>query len=518
MSAMLEKVVKYASLLVAFGLLVVLFRDAWSSIFSPWPHRIGEGMMAWMASEISAGRSPYGDILAIPSVYACYGPLPSLAAAVASAFIPGDASAEHIVWAGRLLNFAAWCTASVSVVAIVRPKSVHPAVAACFFLGVASPFWAFWTFRTDSFVAALEALILLSLVRLPSRSLIWALGVLAPALALTKIPAALDILPLVLLSSCIRGHPLDAELRRVAPGLLVGLGSALLAIVLANAASGGWMVDNIIFTQLSSGRTTGAIFSSCVDFALYGRQSTVLWVGVLAACFFRSRVSLLALALSLLTCGALATKDGADNNYYLPFLFMSTVVAVRELDRAGRLAWAALILPLTVLPLSGSLHRDSQSEIATKTGGYESVLAVHRDPLILSDDPYYNLMAGTRPLATDLFQLSRVLSSSGTSSAPLVAAASSAWGEEFIWVILGRSVDRDSPLVAGLPHANHQGAVHISDLRPLVSTAPPSTQKNDSLLPLYLSKLCVLAFFLVIAAFLPLPSTSTSKSSSPPTR
>lgn len=508
---MLERLVKYASLMVAFWLLVVLFRDAWSSVFAPWPHRIGEGMMAWMASELSSGRMPYGDILAVPSVYACYGPLPSLMAAMLAMLPPGAPPPEYFVWSGRLLNFAAWCAASLLVVAIVRPRSVHPAVAGSVFLCAVSPFWSFWTFRTDAFVVALEALILLCLVRLPPRHLWWSMVALAPMLALTKIPAALDMVPLVLLAACLRDRPLSEELRRQLPALLAGAASAAGVLAAVNAASGGWMVDNIIFAQLHSGRTTGEIFSACVDFALYGRQNAVLWMGLLAVCLSRRRLSLLALALSLLTCGALATKDGADYNYYLPFIFALAVVAVRELDRAGRLAWASLVLPLAVLPLGGSLHRAQAWEVWEKTRSLEQVLAIHKDPSLLSDDPYYSLVAGTRPLATDLFQLSRVTASRGLAPSGLVETATAAWGDEFLWVLLGREVGPDSPFGTPLPHGNYQGAIHVRDLAPLVPDSPPSTSRNESLLPIYLRRLAFPAAMLVLAAFLPVPSRRATR-------
>jgi hypothetical protein len=389
------------------------------------------------------------------------------------------------------------------VAAIVRPRSVHPAVAASVFLCAISPFWSFWTFRTDAFVALVEALILFSLARLSSRQLYWSLSVLAPTLALIKLPAALDIVPLVLLAACIRSRPLSEELRRQGPPLLAGAASALVVLLAVNAASGGWMIDNIIFSQLHSGWTTREIFSACVDFALYGRQNAVLWAGLLVACLFRRRLSLLALALSLLTCSALATKDGADYNYYLPFIFVLTVVAVRELDRVGKLGWACLALPLAVLPLGGSLHRAPARAVEEKTKELESVLAVHRAPSMISDDPYYNLIAGTRPLATDLFQLSRVMAARGSSPAPLVESASAAWGDEFVWVLLGREVHPGTPFGSHLPHGNYQGAVHVHDLSPLVPSAPPTINRHESLTPVYLLKLAVPLVLLVLAAFLP---------------
>lgn len=507
---------KYISLLVAFWLLVLLVKDAWVSVFAPWPHRIGEGMMVWMASELSHGRLPYGDILAVPSVYACYGPLPSLLAAF-PAWLPwGEPNPVHFVWAGRLLTFGAWLTASLLVAAIVRPRTVHPAVAGSIFLCAVSPFWSFWTFRTDAFVAAIEALILFCLVRMPTRHLVWSLPVLATGLALTKMPAAVDIVPLFLLSVCIRGRPLAEELRRQFPALLAGAAAALAVVVVVNALSGGWMIDNIIFNQLSSGPTTSEIFSACIDFALYGRQNAVLWIGLLAACLAGRRLSLIALTLSLLVCGILATKDGADSNYYLPFIFALSVVAVRELDRVGRLAWASLLLPLVVLPLGGSLHRAPEWEVSSKTREYESVLALHRSATLLSDDPYYSVLAGTPPLATDLFQLSRVMASRGVPPTTLVESATSAWGDEFIWTLLGREVAANSPLGTPLPHANYQGSIHVLDLSPLVPITPPSIPRNESLSHLYLRKLGIPAALLVLAAFLPIPPRRPQEREVPP--
>lgn len=513
---MSERIVKWASFLAVFALQVILFQDAWVSIFAPWPHRIGEGMMALMASDLSDGRSPYGDILAVPSVYACYGPLPSLMVSVVASLLPGPTPPEHFVWIGRLLSFIAWCVASISLVFIVRPVSIHPGVAGCIFLCVVSPFWSFWTFRTDSFVVAIEGLILLSMVRLPSNRLGWVLGFLGPALALTKIPAAVDIVPLVLLAACVRGRPLNEEVRRLTPGLAVGGISALITLLIVNAWSGGWMLDNIILTQLHSGKTTGEIFSACVNFALYGRQSVILWIGVVAACFARRSGSLFALAASLLTCGVFATKDGADYNYYLPFLFIATVVSIRELDMAGRLTWVALMLPFMVLPLGGSLHRADKEEITLRTRHYESVLALHRNPQMLSDDPYYSLMAGSKPLATDLFQLSRVLSSKGISQPLLISSATAGWGGEFMWTLLGGRGETGRQLTSPLPHANSQGAVHFLDPSSLARGQPPTIERGDALFPLYLRKLGILALFLTLAAIIPIAKAADSRESSIP--
>lgn len=497
---MFQKVVKWASLSACLAMLTLLMHDALVSIFSPFPHRIGEGMMAWMSSQILAGRMPYGDILAIPSRYSCYGFFPSLLAALPGlAGLPGFAG-EGLVRAGRAMVFVSWCVASFALAFAVRPKSVNPLAAGCLFLCVASQFWAFYAFRVDSFALALEAVILLSLVRLSGRRLAWSIAALAPMLALTRIPAALDILPLAMLSAYLRAVPLATELRRLARPMAIGALSAATVLLLANLASGGWMLNNIVAVQLLSGPTTAEIFCAVADFVLRGPQATLLWAGALVLLLSRSgSVALWAMSLSLLACGALATKDGADHNYYLPFLLVGTAASMSALDRRGILPLALLSLPFMFLPLQPALHRAPAWEIEARISRYQEVADLHRRPAFLTDDPYYSVAVGTEPLATDLFQLSRALAASNRTAASLVESASGAWGGEFIWALLGRTVSPDSPLGSPLPHGYYQSSVHLYDPRTMVPSSPPQIARHGSLWRLYVRKVAVPCLLMAVA-------------------
>lgn len=494
---------KLMAIVVSACLFGVLFWDALNSIFAPWPHRIGEGMMLWMASRLSEWQLPYGDIFAVPSVYACYGPLPSLLASIVGSVLMDPENPASMLFAGRAMVFVCWVWASCCVSLTVRPNKTHPLVSSVVLLAIVSPFWVFYTFRVDAFAIAILSAILASMVRLEGKPLVVALSVFAACLAMTKPTAALDIFPMILMASAIRETPLWQEIRRLTKPMLIASLVALSFVIAVELMSGRWMLNNIIFTQSISGITTHEIYRACVDFAVYGRQNVIIWLGLAALLLSgNSAKSVLAVSLSLAICGLLATKDGADYNYYMPAILLATVATVRELDRLGRLNMAILILPLSILPLDGALHRTSKPEISRQTSNKALIIEAHRSPDFLSDDPYYSVLAGSQPLATDLFQLSRALASANRDASELVSSARGAWGEEYLWVILNRQITSEDAFAMPMPYGNSWGGIRVDSLTSVIPSRPPEIVRPASLRWDYYSLILLPSLTLAILALL----------------
>jgi hypothetical protein len=455
-NALASGVVVAASLFIAS----VLWRDAASSVPTPIPHQYGEGIMTWMSREIDHGRSPYGEILGSPSRYSCYGPVPSVMTAALSRVIPVETEMRYAI-AGRSLNLINWVLAGFMLGMISGRITAGLAMACALPLAI-SHISFMWTFRVDSFVALWESAILLCLTRISPRPRFTVLlAALVCALALTKPPALTDLLPILLVAlSLFRGSKIEF-IHRAIPPVAVSSIAAVLLLFAVDRLSGGWMLNNIIAEQMVSGWNPGSAIQS--NFSAFFLKATMIPILIWAAWGPASSrtphapAALTALAISLALCGAASMKSGADVNYYIPALVILAACAAQRLTSAPQsvVFLLALIAFAVPLPQSEAIHRNIGNYPENQKPVSDFLVATHKNDAMLTEDPFFSVLAGKDPLVTDIFQYNIVAHKRGFVPKPLAEKAVAAWGGTRLRDMLSNWSKRSTespPYPAGIPY------------------------------------------------------------------
>lgn len=468
------------------NLFTVLWKDATASVPVPVPHQYGEGVMVWMARELDAGRSPYGDILAAPSRYSCYGPLPSALAALISRVVPSDDGMRYVI-AGRILNLALWMIAGFSLGLLSGRIPVGFAMAVALPLAI-SHISFMWTFRVDSAVAAVESVILLVLARHRPLELRWALPVLLSCLALTKPPAAVDLVPLSLLALAFSSEKPLRFARSVLPHLLTSGALALAVFFALDWVQGGWMSNNILWEQKRSGWNPGVSVGYNVgNFMLKTPMWPILlWCawGVASSLSRNARYGLVGLAVSLAACGAASMKYGADVNYYVPALVLMAALAVMRMTSYGQTAVFLVAIHLAATPLipwdgMPALHRAVWNYASSQRANADYLISAHSADTVLSEDPFFSVLAGHHPLVTDVFQYNIAAHRSGKVPSDLLSLATAAWGGSRLRDLLanwGSMRTTFAPVSAGVPYMPE--AFLLSPATGLTVSSPPYLAKH----------------------------------------
>lgn len=499
---------------LVFALLLFSLVNDWNkSLKSPLPHQYGEGIMVWMTREISEGRSPYGDILGTPSRYSCYGPLAPTISAAVSKVIPD--SPMRYVYAGRFASYAAWLIAGL-LLGYACAEGMLPRAAGMVLLPalvVGNNF--FWTFRVDSFVLAAEAALLAVLVRAPPRVLKYALPIAVTALTLTKPPAAADILPLLLIALALRRDPPQESLKILWKPLAVALATAPAVFFGLDLFLGGWMSNNILWVQLGSGNTSGDGLSHNINVVWYNPAmlAVLLWAAFAVASRRdpRGRWLLAAFSTSLVLCATFALKHGADINYFFPGVMVALTLALSQL-RVNRFQVALLLAGVAwvVLPLdTAPAHRQGGSSLDSQRLRSEHITKLHSAAGVLTEDPFFSVLASRQPMATDLFQISAVAAHNGKAMSTLVKSSSSAWGGSRLNEMLARyrpfgPAENATPMGFGYVW----DAVWIPSIAAYAPTYPPQGPNRPPPLREYVRRIVIPAAFLFVLALTPYPPRS----------
>lgn len=494
-----------AVLAMSMYLFSVLWRDASLSVFSPLPHQYGEGVLVWMARELDEGRSPYGDLLGAPSRYSCYGPLPAALTAAASRFVPGQGQMRYAV-AGRILNISCWVIAGF-LLGLLSGRLPPAFAMACAFPLAVSETSFMWTFRVDSFLAAIEAGILLVLARAGPRRMSALLPPLLVALALTKPPASVDLVPLVILAFSFTAHRSMSYARMVLPRLL---GSGILALFVffgLDWVQGGWMSDNILRQQMRSGWCSEpAVWANIANFLLrMPCWPILLWAawGPSAAISRNSKAGLMALSISLVACGAASLKYGADVNYYVPTLLVMSALCSMRLT--GNLQSVVFLVAVWIasVPLSASLaaHRNFGYYPQSQKPLSDFIVSAHSNDSTLTEDPFFSVLANRQPLITDMFQYNIAANKSSLVPQKLLEMSSSAWGGSRLRDFLANwgRIESTPPIVAaGVPYMPE--AFIVKSTSGMSASSPPYMTKFNPPFAEYRRKVLVPAALIFAAA------------------
>lgn len=463
------------------NLFAILWKEATQSVPPPVPHQYGEGVMVWMAREIDAGRSPYGDILGAPSRYSCYGPLPSALAAGLSRLVPRDDGMRYVI-AGRILNLALWMTAGFAL-GMLSGRVVLGFAMACALPLVISHISFMWTFRVDSAVAAVESLLLLVLVRRQPGEMRWALPFLMACLALTKPPAAVDLIPLTLLALAFSAEKPLKFARAVLPSMVVSGIFALAVFFTLDWVQGGWMSNNILWEQKRSGWNPGvSVGYNLGNFMLkVPMWPVLLWAawGVASNFSRNAWCGLTAVGVSLAICGAASMKYGADVNYYVPTLVLLAALCTMRLSSYAQIAVFLVAVHLATTPLipwdgTPAMHRVTPGYAAAQKPHSDFLASAHSSDTVLSEDPFFSVLAGHHPLATDIFQYNIAAHREGKVPTELVGMTTAVWGgsriKDFLgnWGALGTVAP---PIKAGVPYIPEAFLIRPAD--GLAVSSPP---------------------------------------------
>lgn len=438
--------IKYLSgaLVVALAvyLIAALISDAVRSVPYPLPHDYGEGILGWMAQEISAGRSPYGDITAVPSRYAAYGPLTAWVAAGLAQFL-GDDNMKYL-WAGRVLNSIYWLVAGGILGLLCRPKLAVIAIAPVLALAISHSSFMF-SFRVDSMMIMLEAAILYVLVKQKPRQLAIGLPILVTALTMVKPPAALDLFALTVLALALSTKPLKSFfLDTWKPGLIAILSAPAVFFLTDQVLYGGWMSHNILTIQRISGwaepyspdMMIGTFFMMS---ALWPLLLWSLW-GPAAQSQPKARLAFIALSLGFMLNGALALKYGAVTNYFFPLLVLMMGSASMVLKNNAQLLVFLGAVAIAALPLTrqGGAFRgpgkdyDKISELSNR------VTAVHRTDKIITEDVFFSVRAGKQAMISDIFQYNLAAAKNKVPNRKMLEEAEVLWGDFRVKHLLGK--------------------------------------------------------------------------------
>jgi len=451
-------------------------------------------------------RSPYGDLLATPSRYSCYGPLPSLMTAGLSRVIPVDSEMRYAI-AGRTLNLCCWVIAGFFLGLISGRVTAGLAMACALPLAISHTSFM-WTFRVDSFVALWESAILLCLIRSRTwRSCCASVIPLLCALALTKPPALVDVVPLTMVALSLFSGSKYSFISKTGPSLVIGAISSGLLLLIVDVISGGWMLNNIIREQLNSGWSPGSSIGSNVGgfFLRVSVWPLLLWGawGPASSLCKNASWATAALAISLAICGAASMKYGADVNYYIPALVILSACAAMRLTSPPQSAVFIAALCASALPLTKSeaIHRNIGDYPGNQRPVSEFIVESHKNDTTLTEDPFFSVLAGHQPLVTDIFQYNIAAHKRGFVPEKLAATATTAWGGARLRDLLsnwGKQSTASPPYPAGIPYMPE--AMIYKAPAGLDVSNPPHFPNFHRPVSEYLRKIAVPAGVLLLAA------------------
>lgn len=398
----------------------------WALTGSPAPFTYGEGIMTWMSWRMGLGEWPYGDILGVPSVYSCYGPLPAIIALALSAILPVPSSVAaggELLFAGKILTFLSWVCVAACLASIKQPSIWQRALSAAVPVGFFSGTVFMYSWRIDPFLCAVLAGAMLYFTR-RARSPSLAVGVVLALAVVTTKPTALVDFSLFFLMGVLLG---GGDVKKSAPYMVKVLGAAVGALLLINSLSGGWMLNNIVVIQSLSGwkDLEGVSYGLKV---LAARPMFPLVFFLLVIAFFRSdwRLSAVVWLATLFTL-ATHSKEGGAENYYMP---LCVLVAPLAALKAGEIPGLKVLVGCWSLIFlfadgaSGMVIKWSGRGGFLKTSRVEAAVRLFKDKDILSEDCLFPVMADKEPLVSDLFQLATVQSKMGGDLSPWLRKAS----------------------------------------------------------------------------------------------
>lgn len=384
--------------------------EIWKAAFQPISLAYGEGLLSWMGKTMSEFRSPYGDILAVPSRNSCYGPLAPLLSLlfkpmlVAPEGMPGVTGA----YAGRLLTGVSWVVAGTCVYHATRGGALAKATGALLVPAVFSGTFFLYSFRIDPVLCAAEAALLLAWTRVGSHFSGIVAGVAGGAIIGAIKPTAMWEIGFVFLTARhLSGMGVTGAWRWLVAGILSGI----VVVAVSNAVSGGWMLQNILTDQSLSGwRDADGMFKNLQGLFLSpGCLVPLAFFVVLASKGEIGGVETGAIVVLVLLCGLLFFKAGADSNYFMPAILCSAPVFATRIWQAGLTKALIVTLSAALLPLPSHFSPESFSDAEEVLFGAVKVTNfVGRAPTV-SDDAFYEVAAGKEPLVTDFFQLATVL-------------------------------------------------------------------------------------------------------------
>lgn len=397
------------------GTVVLAIHKAMMLLGYPAPFTYGEGVMTWMTWRMGNWMWPYGDILGMPSVYSCYGPLPSFLALILSkaVFLPESIPpGGELFFAGKVITFFSWVTVAVCIFSIRQAKLWQRALAASVPFGMFAGTVFMYSWRIDPFLCAVFAGVLLYYSMHPSRPRLAIGASFALAVALTK-PTSLIEFPMFIAMGVMLG---GGAVRAVANHIAKSVGMGVVVLVVCNFLSGGWMLENILSIQMLSGwKDMEGVF---YGLRALGRQPmSPLIFGLLVVSFFREGRGVAAvLWMAVLFALATHTKEGGAENYYMPLTVLIGPVIART---AGVLpsfknflvCWALVFI------LMGGFDRMTLRWSGwggfLKTSRVENAVRLFDDKEILSEDALFPVLANKEPLVSDLYQLIAVQSRKG---------------------------------------------------------------------------------------------------------
>jgi hypothetical protein len=425
-------------------LMGVIVSDTIQSVTYPLPHDYGEGILAWMTREFFEGRYPYGDITAVPSRYACYGPLPAWIASIFCHFLGEDNM--KFVWSGRILNTIYWLGTGTILGLLCRPKLGALFMTPVIILAI-SHLSFMCSFRVDSLMILLEAAILYVLVRQRQQVLLFSLPVLVSALTLVKPTAALDLGALVLLGFALGAQSWKEYLTRIVkPGILAIIWAPSIFFTV-DLFYHGWMSNNILSIQRISGwaepyspdMMTNTFFMTASIWPL------VLWAlwGPSTHPQAKTRLAFVALALGLLLNGSLALKYGAVTNYYFPLLVLMLGAASLWMRTNVQMVVFLGVITMAALPLSKQGGPFRNQEVGRERIAEQSrrITEIHKTNHIISEDVFFSVLAGYQTMISDIFQYNLVATQKKIANRELLEATQGFWGDFRVRHLLGRAAN-----------------------------------------------------------------------------
>lgn len=423
-------------------LMGAIIADAIQSVTYPLPHDYGEGILAWMTREFFEGRYPYGDITAVPSRYACYGPLPAWIASFFCHFL-GDDNMKF-VWSGRILNTIYWLGTGTIMGILCRPKLGGLLMTPVVILVISHISFMF-SFRVDSLMIFLEAAILYALIRHRSNILFISLPILVSALTLVKPTAALDLGALVILGFALGEQSWKEYLKRILkPGVLAIIWAPSLFFTV-DLFYHGWMSNNILNIQRVSGwaepyapeMLTKTFFLTA---AIWPLALWALW-GPATHPQAKTRLAFVALALGLLLNGSLALKYGAVTNYYFPLLVLMMGAASLWMRTNVQILVFLGVITITTLPLNEQGGPFRNQEVGKERIAEQSrrITEIHKTNQIISEDVFFSVLAGHQTMISDIFQYNLVATQNKIPNQKLLEATHGFWGDFRVRHLLGRA-------------------------------------------------------------------------------
>jgi hypothetical protein len=384
----------------------------------------GEGVMTWMSWKLSNFSWPYGDILAVPSVYSCYGFLPSLVAAIGAQLLPPGPfpMGADLFWSGRVLTLVSWVGIGIFLAAIRQEKQWQRLMAAAVPLGIFStgPFMFSW--RVDPFLCLLLSAVMFFYSR-KKEPVFWLSLAFAGAVALTKPTALIDFCYFAAFGIILSGREILYKRELLRLGVVVSGGVLVFGVF--NLFSGGWMFNNIIAIQSMSGWKDLAGFDFGFKRFLDNPLIPLFLLGLFTA-FVKgdARFALIAWLASLYTLCTFAKEGGAEN-YFLPVVIGVSPYLARIAGRSWVLK-SVVVLTAVAFFVGDGLDSLGMRWVAKRQGDENRILKVidfFQTQTVLSEDCMYPVMANREPIVSDIFQLGRVQSAAGGDILPWIRAA-----------------------------------------------------------------------------------------------